>query len=59
MQWAVFYNRLPDTNLSKKESTKALLDQITTLKLGGLQYHRWIHGKKKYRKHVGKVLRLR
>ncbi|WP_319549252.1 hypothetical protein [Desulfogranum marinum] len=46
--WALFYNKIPNTNLSKKKKIFNVLDLIEKAELGTIHYYRWSTKKKKY-----------
>lgn len=46
--WALFYNKIPNTNLSKKKKILNVLELIEKAELGEIHYYRWSAGKKKY-----------
>jgi hypothetical protein len=49
--WALFYNKIPKTKLSKKKKIVNVLDLIYKAELGSIEYYRWSGKKKKYLKY--------
>ena len=49
--WALFYNKIPKTKLSKKKKIINVLDLIYKAELGSIEYYRWSGKKKKYFKY--------
>lgn len=46
--WALFYNKIPKTNLSKKRKIIDVLSLINNAELGSIHYFRWSGKKKSY-----------
>jgi hypothetical protein len=46
--WALFYNKIPKTNLAKKRKIVEVLTLIEKAELGSIYYFRWLEKKKKY-----------
>ncbi|THB70640.1 MAG: hypothetical protein D6B25_19805 [Desulfobulbaceae bacterium] len=46
--WALFYNKIPKTKLSKKKKIVEVLTLIEKAELGSIHYYRWQEKKKKY-----------
>lgn len=46
--WALFYNKIPKANMSKKKNILAVLSLIDRAELGAVHYYRWSHKKGKY-----------
>ena len=46
--WALFYNKIPKTNLSKKQKIIDILSLINNAELGSIHYFRWSGKKKRY-----------
>lgn len=46
--WALFYNKIPKTDLSKKGKVIDVLSLINNAELGSIHYYRWSSKKKKY-----------
>jgi hypothetical protein len=59
--WALFYNKIPKTRLTKKKKIIDVLDLINKAELGSLHYYRWSDTKKKYRGYYagGKLMHKR
>lgn len=46
--WALFYNKIPNTNLSKKKKILSVLNLIENAELGTIHYYRWSAKKERY-----------
>jgi len=46
--WALFYNKIPKTKLSKKQKIIEVLELIEKAELGSIHYFRWSEKKEKY-----------
>jgi hypothetical protein len=46
--WALFYNKIPKTKLSKKKKIIEVLELIEKAELGSIHYFRWSEKKEKY-----------
>lgn len=46
--WALFYNKIPKTNLSKKKKVLEVMSLIENAKVGCFHYYRWSKKKERY-----------